>query len=137
MHSRTNPPISAQVETMLDIWTKWVRKGNSNGLGYPSVSNIGKIYESGCVPIQRGGARSKCPLEEDPIAETMERWIIELKREKEIEADVLIYFYAIGWCKEKLGKIMGVSVRMIEVRLKTAKTWLEGRYAGNTEVLYF
>lgn len=133
MHSRNDPPLSAQIETMLDIWARWARKGRSNGLDYSRLSNIGWIIENGGVPVHSGGYKAKAPMEDNPIAEEMEKWVMDLKREKFLEGDALIHFYVTGWHKEKLARLMGVSVRMVEVRLKTAKTWLEGRLAGRRE----
>jgi hypothetical protein len=130
MQTRYEVPLSAQVETMLNIWARWARKERSNGLNYPHLSNVGWIIESGGVPIQRGGQKVKCPLEDDPIAEEMEKWIVELTQEKPLEADTLVQFYITGWYKEKLARLMGVGVRTIEARMRTAKTWLEGRYSA-------
>jgi DNA-directed RNA polymerase specialized sigma24 family protein len=135
MHTRYNPPLSVHVEMMLDIWAKWARRGRSNGLNYSHLSNIGWIIENGGVPIERGGQKAKCPLEDDPIAEEMEKWITELAHEKPMEADALVQFYVTGWYKEKLARLMGVSVRTIEARMKTAKTWLEGRYSAKKKML--
>lgn len=119
--------LSEIVEGMLDDWARWSVTGLNNGLGYSRLSNIGLIIENGGLIIHSNWPKY---LPDHPTAEEMDKWIVELSKEKPTEADALVRYYLTTFCKEIIARKLGISVRMLEIRIKTAKTWLEGRCAS-------
>lgn len=117
----------SDVEIMLEEWAKWASTDMLNGLGYSRFSNLGWLVETGGLIIHTTGP--KYPPD-NPMAEEMDRWLVDLKQYKPLEADAIISYYLSGWIKEIIARKFKISVRMLEVRIKTAKTWLEGRYIG-------
>jgi ECF sigma factor len=118
------------VELMLEEWARWSSIDLLNGLGYSRFSNIGWLVETGGLIIHTNGPRR---VPDNSIAEEMDKWLVELKRYKPLEAEAIICYYLSGFIKERIARKFKVSVRMLEVRIKTAKTWLEGRYSGQRE----
>jgi ECF sigma factor len=122
--------VKSGVELMLEEWASWSASDILNGLGYSRFSNIGWLVETGGLIIHTTGPRR---VPDNFIAEEMDSWLVELKSVKPLEADAIIAYYLSGYFKERVARKFQISVRMLEVRIKFAKTWLEGRYAGRKE----
>jgi|SRR4051812_15443782 len=117
---------TSEIEIMLQEWAQWSHNCAEN-LSYPTQSNIFALMQLGIMVKPTYGPK---PMLENPIAEKMDSWILRLKVYKPIEADALIFYYLSGWMKETLSKKLGISIRTLDLRIATAKTWLEGCYEG-------
>ena len=123
----TQTPLSKKVDEMLDEWAIWSRTGVNPGIGFPRMSSIAWLIENGGIVARTTGPKY---LPENKEAEEMNTWISQLNQEKPIEAQALIAYYLSGMIKETLAKKLKITPRMLNMRIRIAKIWLEGRFSS-------
>ena len=119
------------VEMMLEEWAAWSRKGIDSGLGFSRLSNIGWLVETGGYIIHINGPRY---IEDNPIAEEMDEWLLELQRELPSEAEAIFIYYLTGWMKDRVAQKLRISIRSLQEKLYKGKIWLSGRYSAKKSV---
>jgi antitermination protein Q len=110
------------IEERLEEWGKWARQGETAGLYYPTISNVGKVIGSGATFIDRNYK----PDSDNPRAEEIDKLVSLYAKTHSFEAKLLQGYYVDSKPKEYLAKKFQISVTIFYERLKRAKAWLEG-----------
>jgi hypothetical protein len=130
-----------KIDEMLEIWARWSRSVIHNETGYSRLSVLGWIIETGGI---RSVTKGTVYPPDNPIAEQVDKWIKRLIEYAPTDAKTLILYYLgesadydksnhgkkvkCSAVKEIIARRLGVTTRVIERRIYTAKAWLCGCY---------